>query len=216
MSNHQRYIRFVSPNTTKEKDKKNNDQTIGENISQEYKGIVKLSSSKHDENVPLIGPQLPKTDCQLRCDICNVIITEIDQAAHDSTITHQFNLNRQSNIDDDEHKLIKVKACSTGNYRHVDQQSKGYQLMMKEGWNGSTGLGANENGRPYPISVRIKSDRAGIGLPQRGRIVASTKSTIDDRSTINCPKKKLKKEILKQSERERQIAINFRQSFNTE
>jgi hypothetical protein len=48
-------------------------------------------------------------------------------------------------------------------------------MMVKQGWNESTGLGAHEQGRVNPVRAQMKLDRHGIGVVRENR--SKTKKT---------------------------------------
>lgn len=41
--------------------------------------------------------------------------------------------------------------------------NRGYQMLVRDGWNAKSGLGPKGEGRRYPIKTALKRDRAGVG-----------------------------------------------------
>jgi ankyrin repeat protein len=83
------------------------------------------------------------------CDVCKQ--TYDSYLDHIKSIPHQLNEN--------ENQPVSLKA----NY-YLRPSNKGYQLLMKSGWNESSGLGLKEQGDTRPIRTRVKLDRLGIGI----------------------------------------------------
>lgn len=77
-------------------------------------------------------------------------------------------------------------------------------LLIKEGWNGRSGLGAREDGRRYPLKAKKKPDRACIGAPEPKP--SNTEAEIPKRF-------KLKYQLRREERRVKRLEAEFRQSF---
>jgi hypothetical protein len=86
-------------------------------------------------------------DSQFYCDTCNSLFNE-SQTQHCKSIVHQLNDN---------------PGAEQANY-FLRSNNKGYELLVKSGWNESSGLGLNEQGVRKPVRAKIKLNRHGIGL----------------------------------------------------
>ncbi|XP_034834602.1 G patch domain and ankyrin repeat-containing protein 1 homolog [Maniola hyperantus] len=85
----------------------------------------------------------------------------------------------------------------------IPQSNKGYQIMLKAGWDKETGLGPDGSGNRYPIKTVQKNDKKGLGHEQK-RLKSS-----NDEST----KQQIKKHEENVYEKNRRIEINFRREF---
>ena len=67
----------------------------------------------------------------------------------------------------------------------IPQSNKGFQLMIKRGWNPENGLGPSEQGTLQPIKTVLKRDRQGLGSgrKQKPRV---THFASFDKSAIQC------------------------------
>ncbi|XP_034245014.1 G patch domain and ankyrin repeat-containing protein 1 homolog [Thrips palmi] len=81
------------------------------------------------------------------CDDCNVIIEESRKKKHLTSTIHQ--LSRCS------------KGCKT--FYSIPGNNRGYQLMLKNGWDGEKGLGPSGSGMKLPPKTVLKRDRKGLG-----------------------------------------------------
>jgi hypothetical protein len=45
----------------------------------------------------------------------------------------------------------------------IPASNKGYQILVKGGWNREKGLGADGSGHKFPLKTVMKRDRAGLG-----------------------------------------------------
>ncbi|CAF0721241.1 unnamed protein product [Brachionus calyciflorus] len=94
------------------------------------------------------------------CESCQKSFKFKDKShnEHLTSIAHLINENMK-----DTERQKRILA----NY-HLRGTNKGYQLMLKSGWN-ELGLGANEQGRVMPVKTRIKLDRLGIGIDTKSK-----------------------------------------------
>lgn len=156
-----------------------------------YEKIVECNNIAEVDQIPMrskISDQINTVcpDCKL------VIETSIER--HNLTISHQICSNSFSKLDDNG---LQAPISS--------QKHLGYHLLRKEGWNGRTGLGLNEQGRRYPIKAKIKSNRNGIGF--------ETDSNLKQSKTIKSEEVFDKKMIQKRKNHQKKIEIEFRRSF---
>lgn len=138
------------------------------------------------------------------CELCQVEIPERKQQ-HECSIVHQLNMKRS-----------QKSSCY-----YLQENNKGFQIMLKKGWNQDTGLGPNGVGNKYPIKTILKRDRLCLGNKLKNvprvthfkpfdisSIERTTKSPVKIRqNTLN------RKEYLKKEKRRREKEINFRREF---
>ncbi|GBN97696.1 hypothetical protein AVEN_80732-1, partial [Araneus ventricosus] len=60
------------------------------------------------------------------------------------------------------HLLVKSKS-DLSTFYHIPENNKGFQIMLKSGWDKNKGLGPNADGRKFPIKTVFKQDRSCIG-----------------------------------------------------
>ena len=79
------------------------------------------------------------------CEICKL---HVSAGRHSTSVAHQFSCQHQTNI------------TSYG----IPETNRGFQLLLKRGWDRDKGLGAENQGLKYPIRTVLKHDRLGLGL----------------------------------------------------
>jgi len=157
-------------------------------------------------------------DCQSSffCHVCAVEVKG-NKKEHNLSTIHQFN----------------SQFHSADIPYSIPQSNKGFQLMMKRGWNPENGLGPSEQGTTQPIKTVLKRDRQGLGSgkKQKPRV---THFASFDRSAVQCspirtrsvtkrqdeelnitprPSKRARQDAL---ERDRQWEINMRRYLNAD
>lgn len=85
----------------------------------------------------------------MHCESCQI---DYSDASHITSISHQTK---------------KLEKSHQYNHYPVQPDNVGYKLLKKAGWDGNSGLGANEQGRTHPLRVTIKHDKLGIGLKSK-------------------------------------------------
>nr|XP_021202497.2 G patch domain and ankyrin repeat-containing protein 1 homolog [Bombyx mori] len=110
-----------------------------------------------------------------------------DKQEHMSSTIH--------NIMSSKHRKLPVNYV-------IPSSNKGYQIMLKVGWDKESGLGPDGSGKKYPIKTVQKKDRKGLGL---GKIKLKNKD--------ECMKDTDKRMTKKRKHIERQFEVNFRREF---
>ena len=102
------------------------------------------------------------------CEICGMEV-EGNETEHNLSTVHQFN----------------SQFHSADIPYSIPQSNKGFQLMIKRGWNPENGLGPSEQGTLQPIKTVLKRDRQGLGSgrKQKPRV---THFASFDKSAIQC------------------------------
>ncbi|XP_026756243.2 G patch domain and ankyrin repeat-containing protein 1 homolog [Galleria mellonella] len=120
------------------------------------------------------------------CEICSNRFP--DKEEHLSSTIHNINASKGKKI--------------PANYV-IPETNRGYQLMLKGGWDKESGLGPDGSGKKYPIKTIQKKDRKGLGCKKKKE------------DNLNKPivKHKNGKIIASESQRSRRIEINFRREF---
>ncbi len=115
----------------------------------------KYEESKNDDNQQF-----------LYCESCkkNFCLSDESHIEHVTSIVHQLNENEAD---------CNAKKSQKINYHLRASTNKGYQILLKSGWNES-GLGLNEQGRVQPVKAKQKLDRLGIGVVEAEKKVSQT------------------------------------------
>lgn len=81
------------------------------------------------------------------CDVCNENVYQAEGENHETSTVHLFN------------RKLKPKPDSF----LIPPGNRGYQLMLKSGWDGEKGLGSRGQGQRYPVKTVLKRDRQCLG-----------------------------------------------------
>lgn len=124
---------------------------------------------------------------EFKCEICDNNVFS-DKNEHLSSTVHNINAS-------------KGKKIPT-NYV-IPPSNKGYQIMLKAGWDKDCGLGPDGSGKRYPIRTVQKQNRKGLGSEKK-KVNEHKKATIEHQH----------KNILNmQYHKNKQMEINFRRQF---
>lgn len=148
-------------------------------------------------------------DSDFFCESCNkkFKLKDISHREHKTSIVHLINEN-SSDLENNK----KILA----NY-HLRGCNKGYQLMLKYGWN-ERGLGSKEQGRIIPIKTRQKLDRFGIGIEKSTKTytkpLANIKIKNNKSDSALLKKAKSLKDTIEENKRSQRFERNFRRYFD--
>ncbi|CAK1555559.1 unnamed protein product [Leptosia nina] len=145
-----------------------------------------LLSHKPHGDVPKHHKINVKLKEEYRCKICGNKKFP-DRQEHLASTLHNINASRG--------KKIPMKYV-------IPESNKGYQIMLKEGWDKETGLGPNGAGTKYPIKATMKKDRTGLGSKQK--VVKPLK---DLHKHIN------KRSLAREQSESKLMEIKFRREF---
>ena len=167
--------------------------------------IVEIFEGTYTENCEKVTHVEHPT---FHCEICQTDVHNSSISAHESSTSHLFKLN-----------LSPKPAMYM-----IPASNRGFQLMLRSGWDLDRGLGSKGQGAKYPVKTFLKRDRFGLGVPKESRSKV-THFNANDKEAIKCPsstERQLRKSTLSKLERskkERKDKIkerNFRQQFNME
>lgn len=108
----------------------------------------KKNNSNSDEDDKKQNYRQTKESVDLKgffCEICASSF-ECTKKQHESSTAHIFN--------------CKPKIPNI--FYGISKQNKGYQMLLKKGWNEESGLGLNGKGQKYPVKTVLKRDRKGF------------------------------------------------------
>ncbi|XP_065898416.1 G patch domain and ankyrin repeat-containing protein 1-like [Dysidea avara] len=81
------------------------------------------------------------------CSVCQIEVNGLLEHEHNLSTVHQFN----------------SQFRSTDIPYSIPHSNKGFQLLMKGGWNPECGLGPDGQGTRQPVKTVLKRDREGLG-----------------------------------------------------
>ncbi|GFU05779.1 g patch domain and ankyrin repeat-containing protein 1 homolog [Nephila pilipes] len=141
------------------------------------------------------------------CDDCKSFY-KISKVAHERGITH----------------LLTIKKSDISTFYHIPENNKGFQIMLKSGWDKNKGLGVNADGQKFPIKTVLKKDRSCIG--KNKEVPKVTHFNANDETSVKTmqhkPIRVAREKTLKRWERikfqahNRRQEIRFRRLFNSD
>lgn len=159
----------------------------------------------------LLTPKVEEEET-LHCDICKCDIKRSSVPSHTTSTMHLFNCKKQPN----------------GTMFMIPHSNRGYQMMLRSGWNRNKGLGPEGRGKKFPVKTLLKRDRVGLG----GKSDTQTKAKVthfepNDTEAIKNKDVKnslrhmrtatlSKKRRSLKERKEKQIEKNFREQFHME
>lgn len=183
------YIKDKAGNSALTLAKKQNNHSIVDILL-----AVKSSQRKRDKNKPDIVKNIrPVSESNHYCDICKNNYK--NRVEHVSSTVHNFNVSKMC-----KHKLVYG----------IPMSNKGYQLMIKKGWNEESGLGPHGSGQKFPVKTVLKRDRKGIG------IVTNLKAKVTHENANECNyvrKSEWRNEYKRSRRKEKLFERDFRREF---
>lgn len=161
----------------------------------------------HSSSNNLTTDQYPSS---FYCEICKMTVGlgSSTVSKHTTSTVHQFNCQH------------KPKVTPYG----IPESNRGFQLLLKGGWNPEKGLGPEQQGQQFPVKTVLKQDRLGFGLSSKAKPRVTHFSAHDEaaikshRERIGGEKERApkKKDILKAVERDRRWERRMRRYMNTD
>ena len=138
------------------------------------------------------------------CDSCQTVLPHGLGADHHTSIVHLYS---------DQRHVPRVIPYE------ISESNRGFQMMLRSGWNPDKGLGSQRQGQRFPVKTVLKQDRLGFGLRDRKARVthfsAHDKEAVRSRKKEQPPAKK-KTDFLKEKQREKQWERRIRTIMNHE
>lgn len=146
------------------------------------------------------------------CDVCQVHISQDTSSSphkHKTSTLHQFNCQYHPNP----HTVYGIP-----------QSNRGYQMLLKRGWDPEGGLGSKQQGQQFPVKTVLKRDRLGIGV----RTKESSKARVthfqaEDKAAVRivndvCFKREqcTKKEIVQATNKDKRWEMRMRRYMNSD
>ena len=172
--------------------------------------IAKLAKQRHVvkfyENVGQGSDLCVNKKCSpFYCDVCQVEFKDTPIDAHNTSTVHLFNSG------------LKRKPTSY----FLPESNKGFQMMLRSGWDKEKGLGSEEQGHKYPVKTVLKQDRQGLGTEAVGKARVTHFGPHDREAVVGCNvKRNMKTSTLNVRACERHVSKekrkerDFRMAFN--
>ena len=173
--------------------------------------IAKSANQRHVvkfyENVGQCSDlRVNKSECSpFYCDVCQVEFRETPKDAHNTSTVHLFNSG------------LKRKPTSY----FLPESNKGFQMMLRSGWDKEKGLGSEEQGHKYPVKTVLKQDRQGLGTEAVGKARVTHFGPHDREAVVGCNvKRNMKTSTLnvraceRHASKEKRKERDFRMAFN--
>jgi hypothetical protein len=138
------------------------------------------------------------------CELCGGNFMETESAHCHSTL-HLFNLG----------KPTKDRATYG-----IPESNKGYQMMLRSGWDDETGLGSEGQGQQFPVKTILKRDRKGLGKDKsiKAKVTHFGPNDVKAVETRRVMRERTvkKQDRMKQLGRQRRKEMQFRMEFHME
>ncbi|XP_063365317.1 G patch domain and ankyrin repeat-containing protein 1 homolog [Cydia amplana] len=127
--------------------------------------------------------------------------TKVKLKVFHCSVCNQAYPNEQEHLSSTIHNIIASKGKKIPTNYAIPQTNRGYQIMLKTGWDRDSGLGPEGAGKKYPIRTVQKKDRKGLG---------NVKKEEPKEDTV---KHKTRKSLVRDYESNKKMEINFRREF---
>lgn len=88
------------------------------------------------------------------CDTCQAEFSNTDRKSHAASTLHRFN---------------RTDSRNTSRHFGIPESNVGFQMLLQQGWDRESGLGAERDGIMYPIKTTLRKPRSGLGTRQPAR-----------------------------------------------
>ena len=145
------------------------------------------------------------------CDVCkmNVAVDASNVSRHTTSTVHQFCCGH------------KPSVTPYG----IPESNRGFQLLLKGGWDPERGLGPEQQGQKFPVKTVLKQDRLGFGLSSGRAKPRVTHFSAYDEGAVKTHRERFRKEakvqpkkkdIVKAAKKDRRWEIRMRRYMNTD
>ncbi|ELU05821.1 hypothetical protein CAPTEDRAFT_92236 [Capitella teleta] len=139
------------------------------------------------------------------CSLCKATFSESEEN-HTKGTLHLFNRGKPPK----------------GTVYGIPESNKGFQMMLKSGWDREAGLGSEGQGKQFPVKTVLKRDRKGLGKDRKIKAKITHFGPNDDKAVqykiYRTPKEKTvrKQDRTKLLTRQKRKEMEFRMEFNME
>jgi G-patch domain len=112
--------------------------------------VQELTKPRHKEEAP---PETTHKNEPFFCKLCKREFKETSEQSHRASTVHQFNYNRK-------------RGLKTTTYYGLPDTHKGFQMLLRQGWDREKGLGPRQDGQQFPVKTVLRKRGAGLGIQQ--------------------------------------------------
>ena len=145
------------------------------------------------------------------CGVCQQMVTERAEETHSASTIHQFSCQHH---------------VRPGSSYTISRSNRGYQMMLRSGWDPDRGLGCEREGRKYPVKTILKRDRLGFGQTDEklaeGKAKVTHFAAFDERAVKRRPEGSgrgrflRKKDIVTAARKDKEWEVRMRRYMNSE
>ena len=167
------------------------------NLVKYYENIGQDSDLHHEGN---------HSECRpFYCEICQAEFKDTHLDAHNTSTVHLFNCRRP-------------RKPTT---YFLPENNKGFQMLLRAGWDKEKGLGSEEQGHKFPVKTVLKRDRHGLGAEEDRKAKVTHFGPNDRKAVQECSVKRTMKATTLNAKardqtltREKRKERTFRMAFN--
>lgn len=130
------------------------------------------------------------------CEPCKQNIEDLSRSKHESSMMHLFNSAPKNNM-----------PTMYG----IPESNKGFQILLKGGWDKEKGLGPEGTGHKFPPKTILKQDKTGLGAKEYKARVTHILN-MDDKN-MNC-KHSVRTHLKKRNRNEKRLEKKLRQMLS--
>ena len=171
-------------------------------------GTQVATNTGHATTGSRFGRAQHRTPTSSYCDICEQNVTESFTEKHTTSTVHQF-------------------SCQHGPPIHsyvIPQSNRGYQMMLRSGWDPERGLGADQEGKKFPVKTILKRNRLGFGQTEEQTSQRKARVThfaaFDERAVRRRPLRtaptKRKRDIVMEARKDKEWEVRMRRYMNSD
>ena len=139
------------------------------------------------------------------CEICQAEFKDTHLGAHNTSTVHLFN--------------CRLPRKPTTYF--LPENNKGFQMLLRAGWDKEKGLGSEEQGHKFPVKTVLKRDRHGLGAEDDRKAKVTHFGPNDRKAVQECSVKRTMKATTLNAKahdrtltREKRKERTFRMAFN--
>lgn len=154
-----------------------------------------LSSDDDDETI-----DNEMTKCEtFFCDICQTEFSQTDRKTHAASTLHRFN---------------RTDSQKASRHFGIPETNVGFRMLLQQGWDRESGLGAERDGVMYPIKTTLRKPRSGLGTrqPNKAKVthfkpfdLNAVKSTKPPSTRTVTTKRQMKAQQMKDKRKDRHL-----------
>ena len=182
---------------------------VGIALLAKQRHVVKLLRDRHRGNRPTPPPPPAATSYCATCD-CDLKESSSSSKRHTASTVH----------------LLNCKMTPKSTTYLIPESNRGFQMMLRSGWDREKGLGSEGQGKKWPVKTVLKKDRQCLGNKVREKPKVTHFGPHDDRSVRDLKTRQnsrlMKVSTLESNTRSQKISKqkamerNFRMQFNME